>query len=178
MNNFSLGSERFLPRWFLMWWFHFALEFLCAGEGCSSFSPKPAAKSQRQLRWEENLSERGGILGLRCQEQKEQLGFMEICSDLWMGFEQGGALLIHRKQRGKCSCGSHCCLSWGSVHVLRAEFTQVFPSHPYSNTCYLCFDLLHGWSSKKTCILQLPFSAPLSLLPLSGGCQDNYRHCY
>lgn len=30
MINFSLGSERFLPRRFLMWSFHFAVEFLCA----------------------------------------------------------------------------------------------------------------------------------------------------
>lgn len=57
-----------------MWWFHFAVEFLCPGEGCPSKS-----------RWEESLRERGGILELICQEQKEkkeQLRLMEICPDL------------------------------------------------------------------------------------------------
>lgn len=32
-------------------------------KGCSSLSPKSAAKSQGQLRWEENLRERGRHFG-------------------------------------------------------------------------------------------------------------------
>lgn len=64
-----------------MWWFHFAVQFLCAGEA----APLPHLNQQQnegQLRWEENLSERGGILEVICQKQKEQLRLVEICSDL------------------------------------------------------------------------------------------------
>lgn len=45
-----------------MWSFHFAVQFLCAGEA-APLSHLNQQQNQGQLRGEERLGERGGILG-------------------------------------------------------------------------------------------------------------------
>lgn len=157
-----------------MWWFHFAVQFLCAGEA----APLPHLNQQQnegQLRVGGEPEWEGRHFGADMSKTERAAEAEEITSwGLWrsaLTCEWDWKNVIHGKQR-QVQLWESLCLSWKILHVLRAEVTQVFPSHPYSNTCYLCFDLQHGWNSKNVHPPASVFSSPVPPPPHArGGCQ-------
>lgn len=166
MINFSLGSEHFLPRRFSMWWFHFAVEFLCLGEGCPSKS-----------RWEESLRERGGILELICQEQKEKK--RKSSWGLWrsaLTCEWDFPAYPWKTETSAIvgvtgACLEGVCTCWG-LNLPRFS--------PPTLTVTLAICVLIYTTGETVKNVHPPasfFSSPVPPPPRArGGCQDNHKH--